>query len=93
MKFPIFSDMLFTYCMYCSTLKLSLWNEDSDAMNVDRHIYRAAIFGYAVGCFLCEIFQTGSGQPALLFILPAMVITLGLEYLTSINSLFRSNEH
>ena len=32
--------------------------------------------GYALGCLLCEVYQTGSGQPALLYVVPAMIGTL-----------------
>jgi len=34
----------------------------------------ATLFSYGTGCFICEIFQTGKGQPALLFIVPTMFI-------------------
>ena len=36
-------------------------------------IYSSALGGYALGCLLCELFQTGAGQPALLYVVPAMV--------------------
>ena len=32
----------------------------------------AAMGGYAVGCFACEVFNSGAGQPALLFLVPPM---------------------
>lgn len=34
----------------------------------------AALGGYAAGCFLCEVFNSGGGQPALLFIIPPMLL-------------------
>ena len=30
----------------------------------------------SLGCLLCEVYQTGSGQPALLYVVPAMIGTL-----------------
>eukprot|EP00638_Chattonella_subsalsa_P006547 CAMPEP_0117737042 /NCGR_PEP_ID=MMETSP0947-20121206/2293_1 /TAXON_ID=44440 /ORGANISM="Chattonella subsalsa, Strain CCMP2191" /LENGTH=380 /DNA_ID=CAMNT_0005552455 /DNA_START=542 /DNA_END=1684 /DNA_ORIENTATION=- len=39
--------------------------------------FGASVFGYALGCILCEVFQTGQGQPALLYIVPAMFASLG----------------
>lgn len=36
--------------------------------------YSAALAGFAVGCILCELLQTGAGgQPALLYLVPSMV--------------------
>jgi hypothetical protein len=32
---------------------------------------------------MCEVFQTGAGQPALLFIVPTMLLSIGFEYLSS----------
>ena len=40
---------------------------------VDAGICNASLQGFLVGCFLCEVFQTGQGQPALMFIVPAML--------------------
>ena len=37
-----------------------------------RRVYPAALVGYGAGCLLCEVFQTGQGQPALLYVVPAM---------------------
>jgi hypothetical protein len=39
-------------------------------------VYNSALGGYALGCLLCELFQTGAGQPALLYVVPAMVATM-----------------
>ena len=39
-----------------------------------RSYHQAALVSYAAGCFLCEIFQTGAGQPALVFIVPSMLV-------------------
>ena len=41
-------------------------------------LYPVAIAGYFIGCFMCELFQTGQGQPALLYIVPSMLASLGL---------------
>ena len=40
--------------------------------------YGASLGGYALGCLLCELLQTGAGQPALLYVVPAMVLTMSL---------------
>jgi cation transporter-like permease len=40
-------------------------------------IFSSSVVGYGIGCFLCELFQTGQGQPALLFIVPAMLASVG----------------
>lgn len=39
-------------------------------------VFRSSLIGYGIGCFLCEVFQTGQGQPALLFIVPSMFFTV-----------------
>lgn len=49
----------------------TLASEDSKS-----NLYSVTIFGYLLGCFLCEVFQTGEGQPALLYIVPAMLASL-----------------
>ena len=46
-------------------------------------IFSSSVVGYGVGCFLCELFQTGQGQPALLFIVPAMLALVGAVGLVS----------
>ena len=40
-------------------------------------LYPATMGGYLLGCLLCEVFQTGQGQPALLYIVPSMLFTVG----------------
>jgi hypothetical protein len=40
-------------------------------------MYPATTSGFILGCILCELFQTGSGQPALVYIVPAMFVTVG----------------
>jgi hypothetical protein len=35
-------------------------------------LYPSTLVGFLVGCLLCEVFQTGSGQPALLYVVPGM---------------------
>ena len=32
--------------------------------------------GYCIGCFLCEVTNSGGGQPALLVLVPAMLATV-----------------
>lgn len=48
--------------------KISVINKNS--------VFRSSLIGYGIGCFLCEVFQTGQGQPALLFIVPSMFFTV-----------------
>ena len=38
--------------------------------------YRASLAGYALGCVLCELLQTGAGAPALLYVVPSMILTM-----------------
>jgi hypothetical protein len=42
-------------------------------------LFAVTIFGYLLGCFFCEVFQTGNGQPALLFIVPSMLLMMVLS--------------
>jgi hypothetical protein len=51
----------------------------SDSVPADISCFMAVSIGYILGCFMCEIFQTSQGQPALLFITPTMLITLNLH--------------
>jgi len=37
-------------------------------------LFQAALAGYCGGCFLCEVFNSGAGQPALLFLSPATLV-------------------
>lgn len=71
-----------------SRFKLSLMEEDSseflnkaakDRGNSPQN-FNTSIVCYILGCFLCEIFQTGAGQPALVYITPVML--LGLAWST-----------
>ena len=39
-------------------------------------LYTASLTGYGLGCVLCEVFQTGQGQPALLYLVPSMLLTM-----------------
>ena len=55
----------------------------SSKLDVDskNSLFSSSILGYGIGCVLCEIFQTGEGQPALLYIVPSMftsVFTTGV---------------
>ena len=55
----------------------------SSKLDVDskNSLFSSSILGYGIGCVLCEIFQTGEGQPALLYIVPSMftsVLTTGV---------------
>jgi signal peptide peptidase-like protein 2B len=46
----------------------------NDSKNIS--LFSTSLFGYLFGCFLLEIFQTGSGQPALIFLVPSMLSTI-----------------
>jgi minor histocompatibility antigen H13 len=48
-------------------------------------LYPATLGGYVLGCVMCELFQTGQGQPALLYIVPSMLLT------TKLAALFRGD--
>lgn len=43
--------------------------------------FSAVCTGFVIGCVLCEVFQTGQGQPALIYIVPAMVSMLAITAL------------
>jgi len=36
----------------------------------------SALGGYCLGCFLCEVTNSGGGQPALLLLVPSMFATV-----------------
>ena len=60
---------------------LAGWAYDFDKSigdNKDISLFSASLFGYVIGCFLLEVFQTGAGQPALVFIVPSMLLTIFL---------------
>eukprot|EP01031_Cornospumella_fuschlensis_P028016 gene28016-33831_t len=40
--------------------------------------FASSLVGFAVGCLACELSQTGAGQPALVYIVPAMLGSLML---------------
>lgn len=41
-----------------------------------RSLYSASLVGYFLGCLLCDVFMTGNGQPALLYIVPSMAVSV-----------------
>lgn len=49
------------------------------------YLYSASLAGYAVGCVLNDLLMTGSGSPALLYLVPSMLVTVG------VTSLFTGN--
>lgn len=59
----------------------------------DTPLFQSCLWGYVAGCVLCEVFQTGGGQPALLYIVPSMVaaLTLSATLRGKINDLFISS--
>ena len=59
----IFPAMLSAYCL----------REGSE------RLYASSITGLAAGCLACELLQTGAGQPALLYIVPSMLLAVALE--------------
>ena len=44
----------------------------------DSAMYASVVGGYVAGCLLCEVFQTGEGLPALIYLTPSMLVGLGL---------------
>ena len=49
--------------------------ESDESSNSDGNfplLYPSAMAGFVIGCLLCEVFQTGAGQPALLYVVPGM---------------------
>ena len=52
-------------------------NEEIDLKSTG--LYTASILGFSIGCLACELFQTGSGQPALIFLVPSMLTTVGIQ--------------
>lgn len=47
-------------------------------------MYASVFGGYVLGSLLCEVFQTGGGLPALLFLSPSMLVGAGLGKLREI---------
>lgn len=62
-----------------------VWSEEKESGNAtQRHSYFTSVSsGYLVGCLLCEVFQTGQGQPALVFLVPAMMLSLLVKVLAT----------
>ena len=57
--------------------------EPSESGRPQSKAYAACLAGYAVGCGLCEVNQSGGGLPALLFIVPSMIAALTAYGVTS----------
>lgn len=57
--------------------KIELLNKKMEK-DLRNSVFSSSLIGYGLGCFLCEIFQTGEGQPALLYIVPSMLLTVFL---------------
>lgn len=83
-------DVIFPSLLAGWALRYDNRSRDSGSASGDdeddsgRQVYPSALGGYALGCLLCELFQTGAGQPALLYVVPAMVgvmATLNLDLL------------
>lgn len=60
---------------------LSGWAARFDNMMKSKYgksssLFLTSMVGYALGCLLLDIFQTGQGQPALVYIVPTMSICL-----------------
>jgi hypothetical protein len=49
--------------------------------SVNTPTFSAICTGFVIGCVLCEVFQTGQGQPALIYIVPATVSMLAITTL------------
>jgi hypothetical protein len=50
--------------------------EDPEAEKAGKSLYSASLVGFGVGCVLCEVLQTGAGQPALLYLVPSMLTSV-----------------
>ena len=74
-------DMLYIYNPknVCTIHKFELFCYIYVKLNLS--MFQASLAGYALGCLLCELFQTGSGQPALIYIVPSMFLVLSMQYL------------
>ena len=44
-------------------------------------LYKSALLGYVIGCVLNEVFMGSAGTPALLYLMPSMLIAVGIEAL------------
>ena len=44
-------------------------------------LYNSALLGYIIGCVLNEVFMGSAGTPALLYLVPSMLIAVGIEAL------------
>jgi len=49
---------------------------DTDNSKKQVSLFKASLSGFVLGCLACEIFQTGAGQPALLYLVPSMTLTI-----------------
>jgi hypothetical protein len=65
---------------YDESISTSRYPTDDDIVESDSEIspfaFNATFSGFVLGCFMCEVFQSGGGQPALLFLVPSMLATL-----------------
>lgn len=52
------------------------WDKLKEENGSKSFLFQAALAGYCGGCFLCEVFNSGAGQPALLFLSPAMLLAV-----------------
>ena len=52
-------------------------NANKDKAN-DISVFASSLAGYVFGCLLLEIFQTGQGQPALIYLVPSMLSSVFL---------------
>ena len=55
--------------------KIDLLNSKLD-VGSRNSLFSSSMLGYGIGSLLCEIFQTGQGQPALLYIVPSMFVSV-----------------
>ena len=55
--------------------KIDLLNSKLD-VDSRKSLFSSSMLGYGIGSLLCEIFQTGQGQPALLYIVPSMFVSV-----------------
>ena len=81
----VFPSLLSTFCLRFDQAKTQEGDDNESSSGLDLPTFPAAMLGFGAGCLACE-FAPGigeSGLPALLFIVPAMLTSVGLTLLLS----------
>jgi hypothetical protein len=75
----IFPTILASWALrFDDSIAVSVASDSTENNNKkgERKLFGAALGGFVLGCIMCEVFQTGQGQPALLFLVPSMVLSI-----------------